>query len=176
MRPSTISKAHRKRYADYYAAREIPLRQHRWHDYFERIAEEIGAATVLDYGCGPNASLAAFSGRAVTNYDPGVSAYSTAPVGTFDLVVCNQVLEHIEPECIDAVLDDVRGYAGKAALISVSTEPSTKLLDGMDWHSFVKEPAWWHVKFIESFPGCEFIDLGGHPSDVAILWRRDAAW
>ena len=143
-----ISRKHRKLYQDFYEQRgAIPARPNQWLVRIEDIAEQVGAKTVIDYGSGPSRSLSAFSRLKVVDYDPGVDECSHLPGCQADLVVSIHALEHIEPECIDTVIDHMIGLARKAVLVVVSCQESTKLLpDGSAWHSFVKDAHWWSVR------------------------------
>ena len=72
------------------------------------------------------------------------------------------MLEHIEPECLDAVLDDLRRVTRKAGLFEVSTVlGGTHLPDGRDAHLIVEPLEWWRpkiearfrVEHVECLPG-----------------------
>lgn len=109
-----------------------------------------GSSTVLDYGCGKGTLWKAL-GSMVRNYDPAVPEWSATP-DPADLVVCTDVLEHVEPEHLDDVLGDIRRLARKAAFLVISCRPATKTLpDGRNAHLTVESPAWWLKKVSKDF-------------------------
>ena len=108
--------------------------------------------TILDYGCGK-----ATMGRTLntagfncTSYDPGVEKFAKAPAAV-DLVACVDVLEHIEPDCLDAVLDHIAKLARKVLFVAISTRPAKRwLTDGRNAHLIVQDgPTFWRPKFEE---------------------------
>src|SRR5688572_27897097 len=103
-----------------------------------------GCRSVLDYGCGKGGLRAALGfSLDVREYDPAIEGKNERPKPA-DLVVCTDVLEHVEPECLDAVLDDLRSLALKAVFLVVSTVPSKKTLaDGRNAHLIVEPLEWW---------------------------------
>jgi len=109
-----------------------------------QIAGRFDCHSVLDYGCGKGTLKDAIGLTLhVREYDPAIVGKDATP-GPADMVFCGDVLEHIEPESIDAVLDDLRRCTGKIAVLLVSTVPSAKHLpDGRNAHILVHPPAWW---------------------------------
>ena len=117
--------------------------------------------TLLDYGCGKakaheTAQLETPDGKvlrgltdvlgveSITLYDPGYEPYSELPSGTFDGVVCTDVLEHIPEEDTDWVVDELFGYADKFLLCTVACYPASKKLpNGDNAHINLKKPGWW---------------------------------
>ena len=142
-----ISDHHRVLYQQYYAAHPpCVLRPHRWQPLVERLVQATGALSILDYGCGPAANLARFAPWLVHNYDPGVPEFAGAPAPA-DLVVCMHALEHVEPDCLGAVLAHLRVCTSGYVLVVVSCQSSTKLLpDGTPWHTCVHNGAWWQTR------------------------------
>jgi 2-polyprenyl-3-methyl-5-hydroxy-6-metoxy-1,4-benzoquinol methylase len=132
----------------------------------DRLARETGAKTVLDYGCGKGAFKEAISRLnkrpyAVLEYDPAILGKEGKPIRA-DIVVCGDVLEHIEPECIDAVLDDIRNIARIAVLLAIATTPAAKhLSDGRNTHLIVEPAEWWLPKLAARWAIRRFHDLGG---------------
>jgi len=125
------------------------------HLVYEEIVQLIGecdAMRILDYGCG-KATMSKFVDN-VTNYDPCVDEFNHA-IEPHDLVVCTDVLEHIEPELLDNVLADIRRNATKAIYLIVATRPdsSKTLPDGRNPHLIVKPGSWWLTKIKDLFPG-----------------------
>ena len=109
-----------------------------------------GSTTVLDYGCGKG-SLKRALGAFVANYDPAVPEWSEMP-SPADLVVCTDVLEHVEPEQLVAVLSHIRGLALRAVFFVIACREARKTLaDGRNAHLIVEPPEWWAELLSEQF-------------------------
>ena len=105
----------------------------------------LGYKDILDYGCG--------KGRLGTNkkYDPALPEFSEEPEPA-DLVVCTDVLEHIEPECLDNVLRHIRSKMLKAGYFTIGCSPAAKKLsDGRNAHLIIRPPEWWVEKLSDYF-------------------------
>ena len=104
------------------------------------------------------------------DYDPAIPG-KDAPPGPADLVVCTDVLEHVEPEHLDAVLDDLQRLAKKSLFLLIATRPASKALpDGRNAHLTIEPPKWWIPKLMERLDlifyksmGNEFIAVLNHP-------------
>ena len=108
------------------------------------LIEATGAKTMLDYGCGSMQNLKKVLNADVLylGYDPAVPAFSEKEPS--DLVVCIDVLEHIEPELLDNVLDDLFMLTKRWAFFTVHTGPAVKTLsDGRNAHLIQKPASWW---------------------------------
>lgn len=120
------------------------------------IIEGVNARQMLDYGAGKGRLGTALKERLKTplevrHYDPAVAAWSAAPEPC-DFVACIDVLEHIEPELLDNVLDDLQRVTSQVAVFTVHTRPAIKVLpDGRNAHLIQQPPAWWLPKFCERF-------------------------
>jgi 2-polyprenyl-3-methyl-5-hydroxy-6-metoxy-1,4-benzoquinol methylase len=131
-----------------------------------------GRLDILDYGCG-KAVLAEKLGPAyrVTNYDPCIEGLDTPPE-PHDVVMCTDVMEHVEPEFIMPVLKDIRRLTREFAFFVVSTEPAQKVLeDGRNAHISLHPPKWWLERMEEAgFEVLETIDDDGkHLTFGAVL-------
>src|SRR5438445_303211 len=69
------------------------------------LAQKLGTKDILDYGCGQQ-TLQKNIPFPIQNYDPCIAGLDSPP-SSADLVVCSDVLEHIEPQCIDDVIQDL---------------------------------------------------------------------
>lgn len=115
-----------------------------------RNIEKVNAKSVLDYGCGRGALKEAL-GDIVREYDPAVPGKDALP-DRADLVVCTDVLEHVEPERLDAVLEHIRNLAIKAVMFVIATRPALKTLaDGRNAHLIVEGADWWKEKLAIRF-------------------------
>lgn len=111
---------------------------------------------VLDYGAGKGRLAQALPGHlkepvTVVPYDPAVEAWSGPPRPT-DMVACIDVLEHIEPDCLDAVLDDLKRLTLRIGLLTITTGPAKRILpDGRNAHLIQQPAAWWLPRIMARF-------------------------
>lgn len=108
----------------------------------EEMARGMKTTSVLDYGCGKG-----YLGRAmpwpIWEYDPAVPGKDDPPRPA-DLVVCLDVLEHIEPDKILFVLEDLARVTRQVGYFVVHTGPSKKkLADGRNAHLIQQPLKWW---------------------------------
>lgn len=103
-----------------------------------------GRKPILDYGAGRETlKLALGPAYKVTSYDPCVVGLDTPPV-PHDIVYCGDVLEHVEPDLLDAVLADLRRLTKETLIAVIALTPSTQTLsDGRNAHLILKPPQWW---------------------------------
>lgn len=127
--------------------------------YFKEILElstSLGTTDILDYGCGKG-TLANHLPFSIKQYDPAVEKYSSDPEAA-DIVVCTDVLEHIEPELLDNVLDHIKSKTKKVSFFIIHNELALKTLnDGRNAHLIVEKPAWWINKLSEYFDVWSFM-------------------
>ena len=119
------------------------------------IVNRMGVTHLLDYGCGHNTALAKSLKLdhkiKYQAYDPGVPRFSKDPVPA-QMVACIDVLEHIEPECLDNVLDHLVRLTEGVVFLSVCTAEAFKTLpDGRNAHLIVKPIEWWMDKLWSRF-------------------------
>lgn len=122
----------------------------KWAPRLERMARWCDASTILDYGCGKGSLKreleALTSDFIIREYDPAVPGKDGPPEHA-DLVVCTDVLEHVEPPCIDAVVQHLIELANRAVLVAVACRPGKRVLaDGRPDHLTVKPPKWWAAR------------------------------
>src|SRR5262245_11421733 len=124
-----------------------------WAETVIRLAREHAVAEVLDYGCGAGSlsECLSESGLKVRNYDPAVRRFEALPKPT-QMVVSTDVLEHVEPERLDAVLAHIASVMLTVGLFSISTVEANKTLsDGRNAHISLHPRDWWLEKLAEFF-------------------------
>ncbi len=63
-------------------------------------------------------------------------------------MVCVDVMEHIERECFDAVMADLKWLTGKLLFVHAVTKPSgRKMADGRDTHICLYDEQSWPEQF-----------------------------
>lgn len=112
--------------------------------------------TLLDYGAGEqtleHTLREVLPSVRVTSYDPGIPGIDTRPKGTWDIVVCTDVLEHVEPQYVDDTLVLLRKLTGKVAILNIATRPAKTILpDGRNAHLTVHPEKWWAEKLNRHF-------------------------
>lgn len=147
--PGLISDAYRKQNEELHLRPDYGANGDRYKDTVLTVMEKTGARTVLDYGCGKGA-LGRSLGEFVSNYDPAVPGFSAEPEPA-DLVVCTDVLEHVEPDMLDGVLGHIKSLGGHYLLVISCREARKTLPDGRNAHLIVQSPDWWQDKLKESF-------------------------
>lgn len=119
--------------------------------------------SILDYGAGKRLLRKALHkcNAELVEYDPGVPDISEPPQGVFDMVFCIDVLEHVEPEFLGAVLSDIRARAGGHAFLTIHTGPAGKTLrDGRNAHLIQRPIEWWLERIGPLFWSIEHEQVG----------------
>lgn len=179
-----ISESYRDLNRELHARGNYGVSGDKWAPSVHALATQCGAQTVLDYGSGQgrlgralrlmhatrieygdDGMPGAFPGLPYEflEYDPAIAGKETKPREA-DVVACTDVLEHVEPTCLEAVLDDIAGIARKAVFLVIATRPAKKTLsDGRNAHLIVEPATWWLVraKLLWRWRPIEFRDMGG---------------
>lgn len=127
----------------------------KWAPAVAELVRKFVAYSVLDYGSGQGTLVESLRGMVLptirlSEYDPAVPRIQALPEFA-DLVVSTDVLEHIEPDRLDAVLGHLKMLARKAVFVVVATRPSGKMLsDGRNAHLILEQDAWWTERFLRA--------------------------
>lgn len=134
---------------------------HSWATDVAHVHRSIKAESALDYGAGQQTLSMALPDLNIRGYDPAIPEISEPPEPA-DLVICTDVLEHIEPECLDAVLDDLRRLTIRAVFLVIATRPAKKTLpDGRNAHLIQAKAIWWMPKLMSRWDFRQITDLHG---------------
>lgn len=114
------------------------------------LSQQLQCRDILDYGCG-KATLQKGIPFPIQNYDPCMPEYNRRPEPA-RIVVCTDVLEHIEIDCLKDVLDDIRELTKQVLLVNVACRPAKKILpDGRNAHLLQETPNWWLTWLLPRF-------------------------
>lgn len=110
-----------------------------------KLSTQLKTTSILDYGCGKG-MLAKSLPFPIWEYDPAIPEKS-APPKPADIVICTDVLEHIEPDKLGFVLDDIKFCMKKVGYLVISTRNAVKTYaNNQNTHLIVKGKDWWEKK------------------------------
>lgn len=136
------------------------------------ICARLRTKDVLDYGCGKG-RLGRSLPFHVQEYDPAVPGKEESPKPA-DIVVCTDVLEHIEPDKLGFVLGDLRRCVRQVGYFVIHTGPAAKTLaDGRNTHLIQKDKQWWEKHLRKFFKVGKIVMKGAEIH--AIVGPKDAS-
>lgn len=137
--------------------------------HIKRLIRRTAAQTILDYGSGKGLQyrlerivddedgidypdIPSYWGvQEIACYDPGYSPFDKLPGGSFDGVICTDVLEHCPEEDIPWILDELFAFARKFVYANVACFPARKQLpSGGNAHCTVKPVKWWEEQILRA--------------------------
>ena len=149
-----ISEEYRKMQEELHENPEYGVASVSYAPFVSEIINQMGVTDILDYGAGKGRlgkNLDIDHTAALAEYDPGIPDKSSTP-DPHEFVACIDVLEHIEPEYLDDVLDDLDRVTQKAGFFTIHTGADVKTLsDGRNAHLIQKPMEWWLPKIMERF-------------------------
>ncbi|MEM6849965.1 MAG: methyltransferase domain-containing protein [Pseudomonadota bacterium] len=126
--------------------------------------------SVLDYGAGQGGFVDILdlpSAVVRDSYDPAIPQIAARPERAYDMVVCIDVMEHIEPNEVADVLADIATFSPNALFI-IDTEPARAILpDGRNAHTTLEPAHWWKGQIEEAF---------GHAAAVPVFRKGRCAF
>lgn len=148
-------------------------RGRKWAPQVLELVAECDGASVLDYGCGQGSLAAALSGQPgvlrIAEYDPAIAGKAGRP--TFaDIVVCTDVMEHVEDRCLEAVIEHLSTLTRKLLFLVVSLVPTAKTLsDGRQAHISIHDVSFWRAAFGKRFSIVRELTVKPEKQWVAVL-------
>jgi hypothetical protein len=126
--------------------------------YLDLVASEIismNPSSILDYGCGRSDLAVRFwndGGRQIERYDPAIPEFATMPKGEFDLVLCCDVMEHIQMRDVDKILSEIREKSSRALFVISLRLARAHLPDGQNAHVTLLTKNEWRRWLLSYFP------------------------
>lgn len=124
-----------------------------------KLAQTIRARSILDYGAGKG-GLAKEIPVPIWEYDPAIPGKDESPRPA-ELVVCTDVLEHVEPDKLLFVLDHIHQCMKRIGYFVISLAPAKKTYaDGRNTHLIQQTPEWWKEELGKIFAVGKMFVLG----------------
>lgn len=123
-----------------------------------KLIDKLGVVDLLDYGAGKGRLAQTMLKECppdhkldIAQYDPGYPDFDVEP-SPAEMVACIDVLEHIEPDCLDEVLDHLQRLTMRIGLFTIHTKAAIKMLsDGRNAHLIQQPYSWWLPKLWDRF-------------------------
>lgn len=150
-----ISEAYRKQQQELHQNPHYGVMSIQFAPLVKQLIDQLQAKSLSDYGAGKQNLIKTLREQLACDlpyfpYDPAFPEYGTPKPA--DLVCCIDVLEHIEPEMLDNVLDELAAITIRNGLFSIHTGPAIKVLsDGRNAHLIQQPSSWWLPKLCERF-------------------------
>ena len=113
-----------------------------YFDHLWPFIESQGTTNILDYGCGKG-ELQKLIPFEIQQYDPAIPRFSRPPRPA-KVVVCSDVMEHVEEDRVEAVLDHIQSLARQSVYFGISVVPAANNLpDGRNRHITLRSRTWW---------------------------------
>lgn len=138
----------------------------KYTEYTLHLAENLKTRDILDYGAGKG-TLQKGIPFPIQNYDPFVEEYAKRPHPA-TLVVCTDVLEHIELNCLEDVLADIASLTKGMLFAQIATRPAAKFLaDGRNAHLIQENINWWVPHLMKHF---DLQNLNNQKGSFISIW------
>ena len=147
---------------------------------FPRLIEPIvrtsESKSVFDYGCGKQFLKEPIEKMGVeyAGYDPAVKKYSTLDLSKkYDMVMCIDVMEHVEEQYHDIVLQDIAKLSKKYVLLTITPIEAKKVLsDGRNAHICIAGPSYWLPKICKYFEPVQVANIIDGVAGFYVMCRR----
>jgi hypothetical protein len=173
-----ISEKYREQQRALHARDDYGVASLRYAPLVAQALERAGVDELLDYGAGKGRLAPALQEilkrpLKVHQYDPAMPEFSATPQPcTF--VACIDVLEHIEPELLGNVLDDLRRVTAGLGVFTVHCGPAVKVLsDGRNAHLTQQPVEWWLERLQPRF---EIVSVSALPEGACFVVARRQPW
>lgn len=141
-----------------------------------QLIKKLNIRSVTDYGAGKMRLAEVLRKEFALEFDyfpfdPAFPEYGSAK--TAELVCCIEVLEHVEPDFIDSVIEELAQITIKWGFFTVSCGDSSKFLaDGRNAHILQRPISWWLTKLSSRFE-VQWLNKTGQNSFAVVVTRSD---
>lgn len=125
---------------------------YKWIPRIRTLVDDHDVTGILDYGCGLGTLKEQYPERIpIEEYDPAIPGKAHPPT-PHDLLVCTDVLEHVEPDLLGNVIDHLHSCTLALALVTIALRESNKSFpDGTNVHLLIEGADFWTERLARAF-------------------------
>jgi hypothetical protein len=142
--------------------------------FIYKYALEYDCKSILDYGAGSRHFIKGINTQypnhsfIINEYEPGRKELAKDPPVS-DMIVCLDVMEHIEPEKLDKVLEHINNKVNKIMYFNICTIASYGTFpNGQNLHLIIENKDWWIEKLSKYFTFKDLLSTETHIWGLAI--------
>jgi FkbM family methyltransferase len=129
----------------------------KYADTVLKLSTQLKTTDILDFGCGKR-MLQKSLPFPIWNYDPAIPEVAEYPKPA-RIVICTDVLEHIEPDKLPIVLSELSKLTLEVGYFVISTRKAVKTYsNGINAHLIVQGKDWWEKKLTKFFEVASIIE------------------
>lgn len=149
----------------------------------KKFVETYNPISILDYGCAHGDLIKQLkldfpTIKRIHGFDPGVKEFEVISEKSYDCLISNDVIEHIEPNLLDPTLQYMESLFERYAWLIIACYPAKKKLpDGRNAHLIIENPDWWTNTVENTFIKCKIIynekfELTPGKSEIRIILEK----
>lgn len=133
------------------------------YDPINKFVQKYNPTSIIDYGCAHGRLIDQLKLDfpeidIIEGYDPGVPRFENIKHSTYECLISNDVIEHVEPSMLDITLEKMEMLYTKSAWLIIACYPAKKFLsDGRNAHLTIETPEWWLKKISSLFKNSKIV-------------------
>lgn len=162
-----------KQYANIHKNKTFGVTGFEFVNHIQACIAELKPKAILDYGCGQTDMSQRLNllGGTFNRYDPAISAISTLPVDSADLLINTDVLEHIPKQDLGGILQHMASISNNA-FFNIATRLAREILpNGENAHCTILTADEWLLELRQHFPNVMLVVEKKGYSCMFVTWE-----
>lgn len=144
-----ISDSYKEQLQNFHKSKKTFLNSNSKYIDIKKFVEQYDPKSIIDFGCAQGKLIEELKKdfpliTTIDGYDPGVEEFQELKELTYECLISNDVIEHIEPEYLENTLRLIDNLFYRSAWLIIACYPAKKKLpDGRNAHLIIEPPSFW---------------------------------